>query len=245
MRETEPFTRWAHLYDALYARKGMDAAAETARVVGRVEGALATASPPGRRRWLDLACGTGRHLRHLPPAWSGFGLDRNRAMLAVARERAPTAGLVRGDMRAPPFPVAGGAGFDAVSCLFAALGYLESDADMEACVAAAAALLRPGGVLAVEPPVAREDLRPPERTVMEFVLDGVPVRRVVDATVEGDALAIGFDFRVGEESWREVHRLRLVPRRFFLDAMAAAGLDVLAEDGARSPSRLLLARRPR
>lgn len=58
------------------------------------------ALPPART--LDVACGTGFLTRHLPGEVTG--LDQSESMLAVAREQAPHAALVRGGALELPFP---------------------------------------------------------------------------------------------------------------------------------------------
>jgi SAM-dependent methyltransferase len=164
-------------------------------------------------------------------------------MLAEARRRAPGARLLRGDLRALPFAEGVEGAFDVVTCLFAAVGYLPTEGAVLAAVRGAAALLRPGGLLALEPPVAAEAVRPPERSVMEFEHEGVPVRRAVEARVEEGALRILFDFRVGGEGWREEHRIRLLPPGLLPGAMEAAGLGVRREAGGLFPLGILLGRR--
>jgi ubiquinone/menaquinone biosynthesis C-methylase UbiE len=60
---------------------------------------LIASLPPVRT--LDVACGTGFLTRHL--RGEVVGLDQSDRMLAVAREQAPGAELVRGDALALPF----------------------------------------------------------------------------------------------------------------------------------------------
>jgi ubiquinone/menaquinone biosynthesis C-methylase UbiE len=61
---------------------------------------LLASLPPART--LDVACGTGFLTRHLPG--DVIGLDQSEAMLALAREQAPTADYVLGDAFSLPFP---------------------------------------------------------------------------------------------------------------------------------------------
>jgi SAM-dependent methyltransferase len=97
-----------------------------------------------RDRVLDLACGHGRHARPLAPGVGLLvGLDRNAAYLSRARDAG--AALVRGDVRALPFRPGG---FDAVFSWYSSL-FMFGDEENEACLAAAAALLRPGGRILV------------------------------------------------------------------------------------------------
>ena len=61
--------------------------------------AALAALPPART--LDVACGTGFLIAHLPGELTG--LDQSEGMLAVAAERLPQARFVRGDAVDPPF----------------------------------------------------------------------------------------------------------------------------------------------
>src|SRR5262249_26085637 len=54
-----------------------------------------------RGRVLDVGCGTGRNLAHLPPAT--VGLDPSFPSLLAARRRAPAARLIAGSAEALPF----------------------------------------------------------------------------------------------------------------------------------------------
>ena len=59
---------------------------------------------PGPGRCLDLGCGTGLALSLIEDAgWSVTGIDASSEQLAVARERAPGAELLRADAHALPF----------------------------------------------------------------------------------------------------------------------------------------------
>jgi len=93
-----------------------------------------------RDRVLDLACGHGRHARALSPEVGLLvGLDRNAEYLARARHSG--ACLVRGDLRA--LPLRPGT-FDAIYSWYSSL-FMYDDEENARGLAAAAALLRPGG----------------------------------------------------------------------------------------------------
>lgn len=96
-------------------------------------------------RVLDLGCGTGFTLTQLPPGVRSVGLDYSPAALAFARERAPSASLVRGSAYALPF--ADGA-FDAVL----ALDVLEHLDDDLAAARELRRVLAPGGAAIVTVP---------------------------------------------------------------------------------------------
>ncbi len=105
-------------------------------------------------RTLGLGCGTGRVL--LPIARSGIeivGIDRSAPMLVQAHDRlrrlkTPVrAALVRGDMRHLPFPHGQ---FDLIIAAYGVLQSLTRDRDLSSTLKAAADLLAPGGIFALD-----------------------------------------------------------------------------------------------
>lgn len=108
---------------------------------------------PGARV-LDIACGAGRHAIAL--ANRGFrvaGVDLSEALLTRARREAEERELAiefrREDMRALPW----GDDFDGAYTFFGSFGYFD-DAGNAAALRAAAAALKPGGVLLLDTHVA-------------------------------------------------------------------------------------------
>jgi dTDP-3-amino-3,4,6-trideoxy-alpha-D-glucopyranose N,N-dimethyltransferase len=140
MPEPLPYERSAHLYDLMYARRDYETTAEEIR-------ALVVDELPGARNLLDVGCGTGRHLEVLSRWYEAEGLDFNPAMLDQARARCPRLDLHRGDMRTFELDRS----FDAVTCLFSAIGHMETADAMREAVARMAAHLRSPGLLIVEP----------------------------------------------------------------------------------------------
>jgi SAM-dependent methyltransferase len=117
----------------------------TARMSGFEAGLLRRLLDLGPRdRVLDLACGHGRHARALSPEVGLLvGIDRNPEYLSRARHSG--AALVRGDLRA--LPLRPGT-FDAVYSWYSSL-FMYDDEENARCLAAAVALLRPGGRIVV------------------------------------------------------------------------------------------------
>jgi SAM-dependent methyltransferase len=143
------YDRAARYYDTIYGYK--DYRAEAAYV----EALIRRHQRSRGRALLDVACGTGRHLEHLRERYDCQGLDLSREMLAIARSRLPGLPLHQADMAA--FDL--GRRFDAVVCLFSAIGYMTSPRRLNRALAAMARHLEPGGVLVVEPWLGPGDWR--------------------------------------------------------------------------------------
>ncbi|MGX1366278.1 ubiquinone/menaquinone biosynthesis C-methylase UbiE [Streptomyces canus] len=128
------YDKEADAYDATRGGEPRAAAAADA-VLGMV--------PPGTRRLLDVACGTGivtRRLAAARPATRVTGVDLTYGMARMAALRLPGA-VVLADSRALPFP---DGVFDAVTSVWL-LHLLDRPEDVRAVVAECARVLRPGG----------------------------------------------------------------------------------------------------
>ncbi len=135
------FHELAEYYDAINDWKDYRVESERLETIARRFGR------PGRTTWLDVACGTGRHLQFLGRRHSTVGVDSSREMLRFARRRLPGVRLVLGDMRT--FRL--NRRFDVVSCLFSAIGHLKTKEEVRTAFANFARHLNPGGVTIVEP----------------------------------------------------------------------------------------------
>jgi SAM-dependent methyltransferase len=102
----------------------------------------ATGTGPGTRL-LDLGCGTGLLLTLAQARGATVtGLDVTPGLLAMARDRLPTAELWQADIGSLPF---GDAEFDVVT----GVNVFQFAADPKAALAAAGRVVRPGGLVAV------------------------------------------------------------------------------------------------
>ncbi|MCI4335383.1 MAG: class I SAM-dependent methyltransferase [Thermoplasmata archaeon] len=108
------------------------------------------------RRWLDVACGTGEHLRWLRQWYTVSGVEPSAAMLRVARRKLPGVRLHQARMESFRLPEQ----FDVISCLFSAVGYLPHRAALNRTLRNFARHLAPDGVLFVEPWIFPEQFHP-------------------------------------------------------------------------------------
>jgi len=209
------YRREARLYDLEYAEK--DYAGEAARLHELIQ-----ARSPRTQTLLDVACGTGKHLEHLRAWYDAEGLDADGDMLAMARERLGDLPLHQADMR--NFDL--GRRFDAVTCLFSAIGYMRNLAGLTEAVEAMARHLAPGGVLVVEPWVT------PERWIDDhvFSLASGPLARVDRSWREDRLSVLELHYLLGSPDgiryWVERHELGLFTDEEYAEAFRAVGLAV-------------------
>ncbi|MFC7330959.1 class I SAM-dependent methyltransferase [Marinactinospora rubrisoli] len=212
----------AEVYELIYRSRGKDWAAEAHDVTKIIRSRL-----PEADSLLDVACGTGAHLAAFGEEFGHVqGLEIAEPMRRLARRRLPGTTISPGDMR--DFDL--GRRFDAVCCMFCAIGYLGTVAEMRSAVAAMARHLPVDGVLVVEPWWF------PEQFIEGYVAgdlaqdNGRTVARMSHSTRRGNATHMEVRFLVGDaggiREFTEIDVLTLFTREEYISAFSAAGCDV-------------------
>ena len=172
-----------------------------------------------------MACGTGRHLELLREHYQVEGLDAEPGMVEVARSRGLPVRL--GDMVA--FDL--GRTFDVVTCLFSSIAYVP---DLRAAVSNLARHVAPGGVLAVEPWLAPDQVISGHVHLNTAEDESTRVARMDAVTAEGRVSWVDFHYLVGREGvveyFHERHELWLWTRQEYRSALEAMGLDVTYDE---------------
>jgi len=98
----------------------------------------------GGTQHLDLACGTGPHIRHFIQAgYQCHGLDINQPMLDIAQQRCPAASFEQGDMCTFETKQQ----YDLITCFLYSIHYSGDIKNLTSCIKSAHKALKTGGVL--------------------------------------------------------------------------------------------------
>jgi ubiquinone/menaquinone biosynthesis C-methylase UbiE len=218
------FTKSAAFYDAIYAARGKDYAAEAAWLRAAYRNVAAESS-----RLLDVACGTGRHLSQLRNEFAVEGLDAEPAMIAIARERLPDVPLHVARMQ--DFSVDGR--FAIVQCLFSSIGYVADEAELFATIARFAGVVERGGMLVVEPWFSPSDWHEHQLDAVFVDQPELKIARLGRPERYGTTSVLRFEYLVAEPSgisaFSESHALQLFTDAQYRAAFAQAGLSVRNE----------------
>nr|AHA82003.1 Arm34 [uncultured bacterium] len=210
---------FAQLYDLIHRHRGKDYAAEAADLAHLVRD-----RHPGATSVLDVASGTGGHLRFLRELFPlAAGLEVSPEMLAIARERVPDVRMYQGDMR--DFDL--GRTFDAITVMFSSIGYVESKAELDRTLSCLAKHLATGGVLIIEPWVFPETFAPGYVAADLARDNGRTVARVSHSERDGDVVRMTVHYitadATGARHLTDTHRLALFTRGQYEDAFSRAG----------------------
>jgi ubiquinone/menaquinone biosynthesis C-methylase UbiE len=220
------FTKSAAFYDAIYAARGKDYAAEAAWLRAAYRNVAA-----GSSRLLDVACGTGRHLSQLRNAFAVEGLDAEPAMIAIARERLPDVPLHVARMQ--DFSVDGR--FAIVQCLFSSIGYVADEQELFATIARFADVVERGGMLVVEPWFGPSDWHGHEYHLDAVFVDqsDLKIARLGRSERYGTTSVLRYEYLVAEPTgisgFSESHALQLFTDAQYRAAFAQAGMSVRNE----------------
>jgi ubiquinone/menaquinone biosynthesis C-methylase UbiE len=225
---------FAEIYDIIHQHRGKDYAAEVIEIAR-----LVRQRKPDADSVLDVACGTGGHLRFLAESFGrAEGLELSADMLAVAKTRVPAIRLHQGDMR--DFRLNGR--FDAITCMFSSIGYLRSTVDLDRTLACLARHLTPGGVLAIEPWVFPDTFLPGYVASDMARMNGRTVVRVSHSVREDDATRMRVHYldadATGIRELTDTHLLSLFTRTDYETAFARAGCTAKLLDATPVPRGL-------
>jgi SAM-dependent methyltransferase len=217
------YEKQAAYYDAIYEAQGKDYRKEA----NQIHEIITRHKKSPSSKLLDVGSGTGGHFPYLSERYVVQGLDLDGAMLEVARKRFPDGTFHQGDM--VDFHL--DQKFDAITCLFSAIGYTRSLENMQAAVRNMSRHLVEGGVLIIEPWYAPNEFAegPPHATFVDR--PDLKIARVNFGEIEGDVSILLFHFLVASEGeveyFTERHELGLFTEQAYLEAFDEAGLDTV------------------
>ena len=225
------YEKSAPYYDAIYtAMKDYRAEAERVRELIEANAAIPV------QRLLDVACGTGLHLQYFANYYGVAGIDLDASQLSEARRRLPDVELIQADMRyyslgKPPYnqhhPLIGH--YDAITCLFSAIGHLPTVDDLNLAIGNFARHLLPGGVMIIEPWLLPHMWREGYFSMNAVDLPDVKICRMNHSSRNGNVITLDFNFLVAHadhvKHFSEQHEVMMFSETEFHIAFALAGLE--------------------
>jgi SAM-dependent methyltransferase len=206
---SEVFDVYARYYDLLYRDK--DYATETAYIIAQLRKYC-----PSGTRILELGCGTGIHAEFL--ARQGFdvhGTDQSAEMLAKAEARRATLPadvgarlrFSQGDARS----IRTSEKYDVAISLFHVMSYHNSNAELKAAFATAAAHLGTGGVFLFDywygPAVLQQKPETREKHLADDVIDvqriAEPLMRLAENIVD-----VNYTVTIKPKATNEIHHVK-------------------------------------
>lgn len=232
------FYKSAAFYDAIYSFK--DYKVEAEKVRSFIEQYKRT---PGNSL-LEVACGTGKHIEFLREHYTIEGLDLDAGLLDIARERNRAITFHQADMA--DFDL--GKQFDALTCLFSAIGYVQTVERLNQTIQNFAQHLRSGGVAIVEAWLLPEQFNAGHLGAVFVDQPDLKLARVNTSSLDGNISILHFHYLVGTPEgvthFTEDHTLGLFTDAEYRAAFAAAGLELTIDIEGISGRNLYIGVKP-
>jgi len=212
------YGRSARFYDALYGSRDYETAARSLHE--RIQ-----LLRPGARSLLDVGCGTGKHLQVLRQWYEVEGLDLNPDLLAIARDRLGDAALYQQDMAVMDT----GRRYDVITCLFSAIAYVRTAANLRRTVERFRDHLETRGVVFLEPYFSPEQYWTDRVTLNVVDQPDLKIAWMYTSPPPVDNIAIVDIHHLvgtpkGVESFTERHAMGLFTAAEYAEAFERAGL---------------------
>jgi len=209
----------AKYYDRVYSfRDYLDEAV-------RLQNLIIKYSESGGNSLLDVACGTGLHLRYLKDDFSCTGVDVSNAMLKIARKNVKGVTFKEADMKTLRL----GKQYDVIMCLLSSIGYVKTTARLEKTIQNFSKHLKKGGLALIEPSHAKSAYVNGEPRITTYDGREVKIARVNYTNFRQATAVLNMHILIAERGkdakyFVDRHELGLFGINSTLKIMKAAGL---------------------
>ncbi|MEW6010525.1 MAG: class I SAM-dependent methyltransferase [Euryarchaeota archaeon] len=144
---------------------------------------------------LDVACGTGSHVNILKNKFKVMGLDINKEMIDIARQKSPDVEFIEGDMQNLNIDKR----FDIITCLFSAMNYNLSLEDFKTALQNFYSHLKEGGLVIFDLGINKNNWVEGRVSVDTVVEDNLKLARICQSHLEDNIFHANFVFLIKEK----------------------------------------------
>lgn len=150
-------------------------------------------------RLLDVACGTGSHLFYFKKRFYGEGIDLNKNLIKIAKNKNPDLKFKIEDMR--NFKI--NKKFDIITILFSSIAYLKNKNEINKTLKNVYNHLATGGILIIETLYLKKSFREIKNHLREYSDDSFSIKRVIDAKIKDNVAELQAKYFVKEKNKKE------------------------------------------
>jgi len=222
MKKEALYKTLAKYYDLIYTFKDYKKEAE------EIKKLIKKYKSSAGNQLLDVACGTGSHIKHFVDDFDCFGVDLNPDMLEFAKEKVPKAEFRVADMIELNLEQ----NFDAIVCLFSSIGYVKTEENLRKTILGFAKHLKPGGVVIIEPWLTKEIYRAGSPHMTTYDDENTKIARVNISELKDDNISyFEMHYLIAETNkpvihFVDKHELAMFPIDLILSIMKDYGLQV-------------------
>ena len=211
----------AHIYDLIYSFKDYR---EEVQFLKKI--ILEHKNSQGNEL-LDVACGTGKHLKWFKNDFNCTGMDSSKEMLKVARKNVDALTFLQGNMIKFDLKKT----YDIITCLFSSIGYVKTYKNLRKTLSNFFNHLKEGGVLIIEPWFTESVYRAGSPHLITYEDDYTKIARVNVSEKKGNLSILKMHYLIGVEDeevvhFKNKHELGLFEKEQTLQVMREIGFNV-------------------
>jgi len=173
---------------------------------------------------LDIGCGTGEHLKYLTLDFQCTGIDINRDMIGIAKNKVPNAKFKVADMVNFRLKER----FDVTICLFSSIGYVENFNNLVKTLENFYKHLNKEGLVMVEPWIFKKDFKKGYVGLDTYEDEKVKLARMSTSKIMGSKWLIFMHYLIGEKGeiryFEELHKMLALDYQDYIKAFESSGL---------------------
>ena len=216
--KTSDFEVFAEYYDKLYLKRGKNYEKE----VGVLEGIIKQTEFRKPKTLLDVGCGTGSHLKYFSRNLNCTGVDISKRMIKIARKKVSGAKFEVANMVSLRLKER----FDVITCLFSAIGYVQSFNNLVKTLVNFHEHLNDNGIVIVEPWVFKKDFRTGRVSLDTVEDEEVKLVRMATSKIGESGWLVFMHYLVGKKGEimyvRELHKMASLDCEDYLKAFELA-----------------------
>jgi trans-aconitate methyltransferase len=189
------FTRLAQYYDLIYSFK--DYQKESEEIIDLIRKFKRATG----NQLLDVACGTGKHLKYLVEHFDCMGLDTNPEMLKIAESHFPNTPFLTANM----IDMHLNKQFDVILCLFSSIGYVKTYTNLTKTWQSFADHLNPGGIVIVEPWFSAENFKVGLPFMTTYDSENIKIARLNVSEVKDNVSILNFHYLIAKKNQPVIH----------------------------------------
>ena len=220
MKEQDMYRTLAKYYDAIYHWKDYELEAK------EIIECISKNKQSHGNDLLDVACGTGSHLKYLSEKFNCTGIDLNSGILEIAREKLPELEFFEADMTNFDLHKQ----FDIITCLFSSIGYILTKEKLASAFEQFAKHMKKGGLLIIEPWLSKDIYKTGSPHMTTYSSDDLKIARLNISELNGDISYFEMHYLIAERDKKvqhfvDKHELAMFPIELLIELMEKNGFE--------------------
>ncbi|MGQ4876199.1 MAG: class I SAM-dependent methyltransferase [Promethearchaeia archaeon] len=214
------YEEYAELYDLIYHYK--DYKGE----VKKIKKLIKKYKRSKGNKLLDVACGTGTHLKFLQEGFQCTGLDKSEQLLKIAKAKVKNVIFIKEDMLKMDLDEK----FDVITCLFSAINYVKTLSNLKKVLMNFYNHLNEGGIAILEPFFTKETYLAGTAHMSTYDGEDIKIARLNISDLKEDVAYLKMHYLVAKSNddvvyFTDLHELALFEIEDFLNVMNEVGFE--------------------